>query len=469
MEHPKPKQWELLSLVPLLAGLYWLVAQDGGAWLFWAFVPGSLLLATGVATLLFPGDPRINGVMALGGAAGVLLFLPAWIAGDFFSALLALAGSVASFLAAGRLGLVREPVRPGAEPPDIGLKMDAKTALDEALLGYFVIGAQVPSGDEARGMCEDAERMIEVFRARGWDRDAAGMHPAPPPPDKTWIESARSLGHDYERLRFDSGYVPDPALPGAELWNSYAANHRCEVRVLRHPGRPRPWLLCVHGYRMGMPWMDFGLFAPDWLHHRMGLNILQPVLPLHGPRRVGKRSGDYFLDGDPLDLVFAESQALWDLRRTLAWLRATEDNPRIGVFGISLGGYNTALLANYEGGLDFAVAGVPVLDFSTALLRFISPSHMEYFRSFGLDEQRYAEVLSVVSPLSRPPLIPRERRHIVAAAGDRVVLPDQPLLLAKHWDVPVTWYQGSHLTVRREREPRRVLREAVARAGWSTD
>ena len=131
MEHPKPKQWELLSLVQLLAGLYWLVAQEGGAWLFWAFVPGSLLLASGVATLLFPGDPRITGVMALGGVAGVLLFLPAWIAGDFPSALLALLGSVAGFLTSGRLGLLREPVRPGAEPPEIGLKMDAKTALDE--------------------------------------------------------------------------------------------------------------------------------------------------------------------------------------------------------------------------------------------------------------------------------------------------------------------------------------------------
>jgi len=197
--------------------------------------------------------------------------------------------------------------------------------------------------------------------------------------------------------------------------------------------------------------------------------VCYAIQPLHGPRRVGKRSGDYFLDGDPLDLVFAESQALWDLRRTLAWLRATENDPRIGVFGISLGGYNTALLANYDAKLDFVVAGVPVLDFSTALLRFISPSHMEYFRSFGLDEQRYADVLSVVSPLARPPLLPRERRHIVAAAGDRVVLPDQPLLLAKHWDVPVTWYQGSHLTVRREREPRQVLRQAAAQAGWAAD
>src|SRR3546814_4593895 len=62
-----------------------------------------------------------------------------------------------------------------------------------------------------------------------------------------------------------------------------------------------------------------------------------PVLPLHGPRSTGWRSGDHYLDGDMTDLVYAESQALWDLRRTLAWLRANESGARVGVYGISLG------------------------------------------------------------------------------------------------------------------------------------
>src|SRR3546814_8174322 len=48
------------------------------------------------------------------------------------------------------------------------------------------------------------------------------------------------------------------------------------------------------------------------------------------------------------DLVYAESQALWDLRRTLAWLRANESGARVGVYGISLGGYNAALLSGYR-------------------------------------------------------------------------------------------------------------------------
>lgn len=466
MDIPKPRQWEPLSVVPILAGLCWLLPDGGLGWTLWSLLPGCLLLSAGVALLLFPGDPRIAAYMALGGLAGALFFIPAWITGGFWTALLALAGSSASFMAAGRAALTREPLFLGVPLPEIGPQMDLKVAVDEALIGYFVGSAKVPGGEEALLMCREAQQMVDAFRARGWDRDPSGFHPAPPAPEKVYIEKARFRRHDYEVLRFDSGYTPDEALPGAALWKTYVPNNECHVRLLRHPGPPRPWLLCIHGYRMGVPLLDFSLFGPRWLHERLGLNIIQPVLPLHGPRRIGMRTGDYYLDGDPLDLVYAQAHALWDLRRTLAWLRQTEGRARVGVLGYSLGGYNTALLAAYERELDFAVAIIPVLDFPSALMRFLPPAHLRFFRQHGLDEQRYRDLLGVVSPLARPPMLPREHRHIVAAVGDRLVLPDQSLALAKHWDVPVTWYQGSHLSIRTEREPNQVLRHAMTQAGW---
>ncbi|HUP92173.1 MAG TPA: hypothetical protein VM074_07995, partial [Solimonas sp.] len=256
------------------------------------------------------------------------------------------------------------------------------------------------------------------------------------------------------------------ALPGAALWKTYEENQGCHVRILRHAGKPRPWLMCVHGYRMGVPLLDFALFPPQWLHERLGLNIIQPVLPLHGPRSIGRRTGDYFLDGDLLDLAYAEAQCLWDLRRTLAWLRATEDNPQVGVYGFSLGGYNTALLAAYEKNLDFVIAGIPVVDFASALWKFMPPAHGKFLAHRGLDEERYRRILNVVAPLARPCVVAPERRYIFGATGDRLVVPWHPLKLSGHWGVPVTWYQGSHLSVRRERETREVLETAIGRAGW---
>lgn len=467
MQISNPQQWEPLSVIPILAGLCWLLPHPGTAWLLWGLLPGVILLGCGVGLLLFPGDPRICAYMAVGAALGVLLFVPAWIAGSFGLAAVALVGSLASFLTAGRAALIREPLYPEVPVPEVGLRMDMKVGLDKFVLGYFVGGARVPGGDDALPMFEEARQMTEAFRARGWDRDPSPMHAAPPAPTQVYIERARFRRYDYELLRFDSGYAPDDELPGAALWKSYTPNNRCYVRMFRHPGPPRPWLLCIHGYRMGVPWLDFGLFDPAWLHERLGLNVLQPILPLHGPRRIGARTGDYYLDGDPLDLVYAQAQALWDLRRLLAWLRATEAPARVGVFGFSLGGYNAALLAAYDGGLDFAATIIPVIDFPTALMRFLPPAHLRFYREHGLDEQRYRDILSVVSPLARPPQLAREHRHIVAGIGDRIVLPDHALALGRHWEVPINWYQGSHLSVRFEPAIGRTLRQAISKAGWA--
>ncbi|MEQ1438254.1 hypothetical protein AAG565_02725 [Fontimonas sp. SYSU GA230001] len=464
-----PRQHEWLSLVPIAAGLYWLFAGDGGAWLLWALLPGALLLSSGLALALMPGDPRILGLIAGGGALGALLFPFAWYAADLATAFYALLGSLSSLLAAGRLGLRFEPLYEGAQPPQIGSSMDLKAGLDEALLGYFVCTARVPSGRDAERMCGDARQLEAHYRAHGWDADPARMHAAPPPPDEVFAESRRLWGIDYENLRFDSGFQLPAELPGAARWADYEANRSCHVRVLRHRGRRRPWLLCLHGYRMGVPWLDLSLFSPGWLHHRLGFNLVLPVLPLHGPRSPGWRSGDRFLDGDLLDLVYAQMQALWDLRRTLAWLRAQEDEPRIGVLGFSLGGYNAALLAGFERRLDFVVAGIPVIDFAAALWRFLPPMHLRYLVSQGLDEAAYRHLLSPVSPLSFAPLPERRQLHVFAAAGDRIVLPSHPLALGRHWDVPVCWYQGSHLSVRRERTTREVVQQAVERAGWTVE
>lgn len=461
---PRPREW--LSLLPIFAGLFWLLAADGGFWLMVALLPSLLLIGGGVALLLLPGDARILGIVAGGALVGIVLVPLAWIAADLGTAFYVALLSVACLLMSGRLSLMRVARYSDAPAPERSTLMDAKSALDEAVLGYFVCAASVPGGRLAERICEDAAELESVIQEKGWDQDASSMHPQPPPPDETYIERARLWGMDYEVLRFESGFATPAALPGDDRWLRGEANRRCHVRMLRHPGPARPWLLCLHGYRMGTPWMDLGLFSPAWLHQRLGLNVIQPVLPLHGPRRVGPRSGDQFLDGDLVDLVHAQMQALWDIRRTLAWLRQQEGDVRVGVLGFSLGGYNAALLANYESNLDFVVAGIPVIDLAEALWRVLPPAHLRYFDSRGLDETRYRRLLAPVSPLSRQPLTPLPGRHIFAATGDRIVLPEHPIALSEHWQVPVTWYQGSHLSVRRERTTRDAVRNAVHSAGW---
>ena len=93
--------------VPLVAGLVWLGAGlgEGGLGLLLAVVPGTLLLATAVAELLWSGDRRILQFCALGAALGVLLALPEmFFLGLGRGLLLGLLAAV-SFVAAGQVSL----------------------------------------------------------------------------------------------------------------------------------------------------------------------------------------------------------------------------------------------------------------------------------------------------------------------------------------------------------------------------
>ncbi|TJY60895.1 hypothetical protein E4T66_09570 [Sinimarinibacterium sp. CAU 1509] len=460
-----PRSWEPLSLLPIAVGLYWLLADQGIGWLLLSALPGCVLLAAGMVLLLVPGDPRVPALMALGAVLGVLLTPLVWLVSDFETLFYTVLGSLACVVVAGRIGLQAARRYADAPEPDTSTEMNLKAALDEAMLGFFVVSARMPSGTVAERMLEDVQTLEQAITDNGWFDDPSLMHAAPPAPEHTQIERARLWGSDYEVLRYDSDFVAPPGLPRAS-WLQAQTNSGCHVRILRHPGAARPWMLCLHGYRMGMPWMDLGLFPPAWLHEKLGLNVIQPVLPLHGPRRVGSLSGGRYLDGDLLDLVLAQAQALWDIRRSLAWLRAHEPDARVGVYGISLGGFNAALLSAYEAGLDFVVAGIPVIDLASALWGFLPPAHLDYFTAGGIDEARYRRLLSVVSPLSRPPLPSRERLHIFAGAGDLIVSPRHPLELSRHWQVPVSWYQGSHLSIRSERISRQVVAGAIREAGW---
>ena len=460
-----PRAFESRAFIPLAAAIAW--AGGGSGWLWWLFaaLPVAYLLSASVALFAKIHDLRVHQLHAAGGFLGTVLAVPAVFVGGL-DALLAAVLSLWAFFTAGRVALSYEPRYRNAPDPEARPAVDGKAAIDEALLAYFVGVAKVPAGAAAEAMCLEGLRLEATLKEQGWDTDIGRYHQTPTAPDSAVVDLARWGGIAYERISYPSGFQPHPELPGAAAWNAHPRNPRMHLRVFRHPGAPRPWLMCVHGYRMGWDWMDFGLFSPGWLHRKLGLNLIMPVLPLHGPRRIGKNSGDQYLDGDLLDLLHAQTQALWDLRRALAWLRDREPGAQVGVYGISLGGYNAALLATAEADLQFVIGGVPLADVASALWRNLPQVHERYYAQHGLTESRYREILRPVSPLARPALPAPERLQLFAAAADRIVTPDHPLKLSAHWQRPVTWYQGSHLSVRGERTTREVVEAAVRGAGW---
>jgi dienelactone hydrolase len=442
------QRWPRMALVTLVAGVLWLWSSAGaglGPFLF--FLPiSAALLATGFAQLLWPGDLRITQTMALAGALGLFAFLPcAWLIG-FAPALVMAIGAGASLLAAGSMAVYQEPLLDGVPVPEPGFGLSAKVALDEVVLGLEQFSVGLPTGSDARRLVGEIMEARELFEERGYFDDPRAYHRAPPPLEQPTLRAAHSGRIAYEHLSFESGYEPHPDEPGAQRWLSYGPTRTAHAYVLRHHADDRPWMICNNGYRTGIAPVDLRAF---WRFYAdLGLNVLIPVLPLHGPRRVGRISGDGFFSGEVLDSVHAEAQAMWDIRRLIGWARA-EGATAVGTTGLSLGGYTTALLAAVEEGLACAIAGIPVADLARIFWRHGPELQLNYLQHVRLDQALVTEVLRVVSPLAIEPLVPKPARMIYGGISDRLVPPDHIRDLAEHWDNPRTvWYQGAHLTFR---------------------
>ena len=459
----------LENLIAIAAGLAWIAAGSGPFSFLLGAVPGSLMVAGGVATLLLPGDPRTPQLTALGALVALVFALPLMFAVGFAPIIGLVALAAASFVACGWTAQRREPPVDRVPQPTLDLQLATKVAFDQlALASMIATRPNSLSPDIARAARELREAR-EHFERSGWLEKPASYHETPPPLEGPLLRWGRSFGTSFERMSFASGYDPRAGDPGRERWLSYGLNRESHAILLRHRGAERPWLVCIHGYGMGTPATDLPAFEARRLHHELGLNLLFPVLPLHGPRGHRMRSGDGFLSGDFLDTVHAEAQAMWDIRRMLGWLRANGAT-QIGVYGLSLGGYTASLLSCLDGGLACVIAGIPAADFARLVERLAPIRMLREIERLGFDWGALGDVLSVVSPLSLAPLVPRERLSIFGATADHLVPADQVRDLWRHWGEPrIAWYAGSHVSFLREPEVRFLIDDALRVGGLIDD
>jgi hypothetical protein len=307
-------QWSREATVPLLGGIIWLGSGLQAGWLALAIslLPGSLLMTAGVANLSWPGDARTRNLGAAAAIAGIST-VPLLL---FFVDPLVATGQIALCIAAaaalGRLALRSRTRAEGVPDAPLGFRASLESALDSAVLGGAILVAP-PRGlhrspVEAR---EEVEAARDLYRSRGWLEQPLTYHRNPPPLGKVELSPLRVSGFDVQHLRFESGYEPHLHEPGRDRYLGYAPCRTGHAWVLEHRGADRPWLICTHGYLMGGARLGLRAFPTAWLHRRLGLNLLLPVLPMHAQRKIHWMSGDGMLAANPLDTVHALAQTGW--------------------------------------------------------------------------------------------------------------------------------------------------------------
>lgn len=356
---------------------------------------------------------------------------------------------------------IRHPIYPELPVPRLTPRFMALVALDELVLGIMKHPGRMPNTPQMERVAGELEFAEEIYTSHGWLDDPTSYHRAPDAPRHVHIEHKRHRGVDYEHLTWDSGFAPREGEPGRDRWLAYEDNRTAHAYVLRHPEPDRPWVVCIHGHGTGVPLADFFAFRVEELRDELGYNVALPVLPMHGPRsRPGSRL-DGFLTFDLMDAVHGVAQSLWDVRALIRWIRGA-GGERIGVHGVSLGGYTTTMLAGIEDDLDFAMAGVPFADVASLYAMHAPPVLRHQATSHGLLGHGTHRVHRVISPMALEPRVPLERRAVYGGLGDRMSTARQAHRVWRHWGEPAhTWYEGNHVGFVFNRQVREFVRDRL--------
>lgn len=334
--------------------------------------------------------------------------------------------------------------RDGVPVPEPSFRLGVAAAVDALLATPVPLLSSLGSSENYADATAELDAAVGYYDGAGWLDDPRLRHRRPNAPSRVEIEPASP---ELEVAWFDSEWRPEPGEPGAERWATFRANERVPVRLLRHPGGPRPWLVAVHGQGMGRP-SDINMLRVRHLHEVLGINVALPVLPLHGPRSCGFSPSRQFASNIfATNNVLGLTQSVWDIRRLLQWLREDQQAPSIGLLGVSLGSYVANLLSTLEGELAGLVAVVPTSDLAASMRDAVPVTPAKRRMHRRVHDDRSTLVHRVVSPLAGPCLVPHQRRHIVAGQVDRIAPPRGAAQLWQHWEEPsIAWCPRGHVT-----------------------
>lgn len=295
--------------------------------------------------------------------------------------------------------------------------------------------------------------------------------------DRMEIRAPRAgLAPSWQRRRAlpDGGEVCDLQWPSdhvtalPEVASRYAQgmeNKNAAARVWLHP-EPRPAAVLVHGYLAGGYSVEENIWPSSWLY-RLGLDLAFFVLPFHGVRAIrGRRGAPPFPSSDPRVTNEGFRQAIGDLRDLTQWLHA-RGSAEIGVMGMSLGGYTTALAATAEPRLSFAVPIIPLAsmaDFARDQGR-LGSTQEEAEREHGALDLVHRHV----SPLHRKPLLSGDRMLVIAAKADRITPISHAERLAAHFGARLDTWHGGHLLQFGRAEKFRAVGRLLNRLGVIED
>lgn len=180
------------------------------------------------------------------------------------------------------------------------------------------------------------------------------------------------------------------------------------------------------------------------------MDVVLTTLPFHARRGLPRQLRPLFPSTDPACTNEGFAHAVQDIRALIYALRA-RGSTAVGVTGMSLGAYTTALLATVEASVD---AVIPVIPFASyPLLLWTHGEGGEGRRraeAEGLTYAQFEAAFAATIPVKRAPLVAPEKVLIVSGERDRVTPAAHGRMLQQHFstrerDARMVTFRGGHI------------------------
>lgn len=328
------------------------------------------------------------------------------------------------------------------------MRFGARRVLGAAAAGFDIAVRRVmlasPGGIKRANTLRHEVRLSLLARlAKRYVKTGAGEHFFAEAPDIVPIEDVRATlpgGGRVTDVSWPSNYRA--FLPEVEEeYDRYIENRTATARLVTH-AEPRPVLILIHGYLGGMHRAERRVW-PMQFWQRLGMDVALFVLPFHG-RRAERGFGTKppFPGADPRITNEGFRQAMRDFQAFVGWL-LRRGHSKVGVMGMSLGGFSTALAATLESRLAFAVPIIPLASIAATARQ---NGHLGTTPDEEEAEYRALDaVYRVTSPLYRDAVIPSNRILIVGAEADRITPIVHAQNLADHFGCRLETMPGGHL------------------------
>ena len=209
-------------------------------------------------------------------------------------------------------------------------------------------------------------------------------------------------------------------------------NNRVHLRVWPgKEGMKSPAMILLHSLFSAS---DVGYVHWASILNRLGWTAIFYDLPYHYRRRPkGAWSGELVFGGNLIRSAETIRQAVAETRMVVQMAQAA-GAPKVGLWGMSLGGWVASLTLCHEPDLACAWLVQPIPDVATAI--WDSPGGWVIRRQMearGVSREDASRMLPMVCPSFGRPKLPPEKILLVGGRHDRIARPEQLRALAKEW------------------------------------